>query len=697
MPLWLTGARRTDSFAAMSDEQLSWDNIFVEKAAEPAVTDLKADSAVPFPAPNAAPTPSKSKALAQPKSGKEDVTLFSKMDWGPLHGPKEATPQIEPPCAGETARTVEQKNSASVSTIATGEAFDALATVPPVAAIRTPTRVKVTSATLSPRPLPLETGKVNSSSQLGTSTAASSSSNPMLRSEPAAPASHSKTFLDSLLSPPTTSVPVRVDFESSARLSSVPSSSMPSTAQLQVRSVDDEASLVGEKPGAEPKVISVYEINKQIRGLLEGRFPLLWVRGEISNFKAHTSGHFYFSLKDAKAQISAVMFRGFNQSLKFRPEDGMEVIVRCRVTVYEPRGNYQLFCELMDPVGAGALQKAFEQLKAKLQSEGLFAPTRKRPLPSLPRHIAIVTSPTGAAIRDMLNVLGRRFKGARVTVVPTKVQGEQAAGEICAAIALANQLPDVDVMIVGRGGGSIEDMWCFNDERVARAIAAARVPVISAVGHEIDFTIADFVADLRAPTPSAAAELVVKNASDLQDRIQGLQRSASSSMLRRLADFQQKCVAFAKRLVIVDPQRRIQDCMQRNDELSQRLEASILRRFAETSLRIALWREKLGHPEQAIGAQRQRVEGYAQRLSLGWKTFAARKRRDVEKQMALLDSLSPLRVVERGYSVVTLNEQVVTDVTALQEGDVVCLQFARGRASAAVKKIENKKGVLERV
>lgn len=460
---------------------------------------------------------------------------------------------------------------------------------------------------------------------------------------------------------------------------------------LPVAEPDEDEALA--KPADSPQIISVYELNKQIRSLLEGKFPLLWVRGEISNFKAHTSGHFYFSLKDSKAQISGVMFRGFNQQLKFRPEDGMEVIVRCRVTVYEPRGNYQLFCEMMEPVGAGALQKAFEQLKAKLQAEGLFDQARKRPLPALPRHIAIVTSPTGAAIRDMLNVLGRRFKGARITVVPTKVQGEQAAPEICAAIALANRLPDVDVMIVGRGGGSIEDMWCFNDERVARAISACRVPVISAVGHEIDFTIADFVADLRAPTPSAAAELVVKNAADLQQKIETIRRSLRLAVQRRLQSLQQQALAFAKRLVVVDPQRRIQDCMQRCDELSQRMETVQLRRLQERRMRIALLREKLGHPEQRVRGEIQKISVLAQRLSLGWKTLHARKTTELEKHMALLDSLSPLRVVERGYSMVTLNEQVINDVAQVNVGDVVCVQFARGRASAAITRIENDKGV----
>ncbi|HWU44750.1 MAG TPA: exodeoxyribonuclease VII large subunit, partial [Bdellovibrio sp.] len=241
---------------------------------------------------------------------------------------------------------------------------------------------------------------------------------------------------------------------------------------------------------AEPSVLSIEQLNVQIKQLLEGQIGQVWVRGEISNFKAHTSGHFYFSLKDSKSQITAVMFRGHNSRLKFKPVDGMEVLVRARVSVYEPRGNYQLMCEMMEPVGAGALQKAFEQLKAKLKAEGLFEASRKRTLPHFPGHIAIVTSPTGAAIRDMMNVLSRRAKNIQITVVPTIVQGEGAAPQIIEAFKKAIALPDVDVIIIGRGGGSIEDMWCFNDEELARQIAASPIPVISAVGHEIDFTIA---------------------------------------------------------------------------------------------------------------------------------------------------------------------------------------------------------------
>jgi exodeoxyribonuclease VII large subunit len=422
--------------------------------------------------------------------------------------------------------------------------------------------------------------------------------------------------------------------------------------------------VIVEAVASEPQVLSVSELNRHIREILEGQFPLLWLKGEISNFKAHTSGHFYFSLKDAKAQISAVMFRGFNSQLRFRPEDGMEVLVRAKVTVYEPRGNYQLFCELMEPVGAGALQKAFEQLKAKLQREGLFDETRKRSLPTLPRHIAIVTSPTGAAIRDMLNVLNRRFKGARITLVPCKVQGDQAPREICAAIALANRLSDVDVMIVGRGGGSIEDLWAFNDEGVARAISGSRVPVVSAVGHEVDFTIADFVADLRAPTPSAAAELVVKNATDLQARILSLSRALRLAVLHRLDVARRNATVLAKHLV--DPQRRIQDAIIRCDELLQRLELDIGR---------------------ILQANRIRLAPLASQLRSNLRNLLTRKRERLELKMAVMDSLSPLKVLERGYSMVIMNGQIVVDANKLEVGDEVRVRMGKGSVEARVTKV----------
>jgi len=438
----------------------------------------------------------------------------------------------------------------------------------------------------------------------------------------------------------------------------------------------------------EPKIFSVSDINKAIKSTLEGSYKLIWLKGELSNFKPHSSGHFYFSLKDAKAQINAVMFRGFNQSLKFKPHDGLEVIVRGKITVYEPRGNYQIFCEMMEPVGAGALQMAFEQLKRKLEAEGLFAAEKKRQLPRLPKHVAIVSSPTGAAIRDMINVLSRRFRGLRVTLVPALVQGNGAPASICDALKLAQKMTDVDVMIVGRGGGSIEDLWAFNDERVARAIAACRVPIISAVGHEIDFTIADFVADLRAPTPSAAAELVCKNAGEIQEQIVTHGKRLTRAMVHHLQLERQALNGFAKRLV--DPKRRLQDLALRCDELSQRLEQAAQRALERKRQLIELWLSRLPSPRelilrrsQEIDMNRTRLEGHLVR------TLEARKAKWA-RLTALLDAVSPLKVVERGYSITRKQNVLIKSVSQIAVGDTLEVTFAKGQARVKVEEVELK-------
>lgn len=452
----------------------------------------------------------------------------------------------------------------------------------------------------------------------------------------------------------------------------------------------DESSKDASEPNmSEPKILSVSEINKAVRSTLEGKFHLLWIQGEISNFKAHSSGHFYFSLKDSKAQINAVMFRGFNQGLKFKPHDGLEVIVRGKITVYEPRGNYQMFCELMEPVGAGALQMAFEQLKKKLQAEGLFDRTRKRPIPTLPQHVAVVTSPTGAAIRDILNVLGRRFKGLRVTVIPALVQGVGAPDSIVKGIEMAQKLPDVDVMIVGRGGGSIEDMWGFNEEKVARAIAASRIPTISAVGHEIDFTIADFVADLRAPTPSAAAELVCRNAAELIERIQ-TDTAALVRCFNHAVALKKQRVDHANRR-LVDPKRRLQDLSQRCDELVQRLELACRRYHEKLKSRIDVLFNRLPAPDEKIlflqhkvGVTSTRLEGHmARQLEMKHALLA--------RLASVMDSLSPLKVVERGYSIVKRGDEIIKSVESLNVGDALRVRFAKGEADVTVKQIWNGK------
>lgn len=430
------------------------------------------------------------------------------------------------------------------------------------------------------------------------------------------------------------------------------------------------------------QVYSVSDLNSLIKDQIENGFASVWVQGEISNFKAHTSGHFYFSLKDSKSQISAVMFKGFNGRLKFRPESGMEVVVRGRVTVYEPRGSYQVFCETMEPVGAGALQKAFEQLKAKLQKEGLFEAKHKKAIPLLPKQIGVVTSPTGAAIQDILNVLGRRYKGARITVIPARVQGDGAAAEIVRGIELANRVKSYDVLIVGRGGGSIEDMWCFNEEVVARAIFASKIPIISAVGHEIDFTIADFVADLRAPTPSAAAEIVAKSATELAERIKNNTARMVQKIQFRLSQWQMRVNHMQSQLV--DPQRRLQDLSQRCDELLQRLTLSWQSYSKEQTLHIRLLREKLKNPQRLLDFKKQALLGLSKSLHKEAHGLLSFKKENLRHQMSILHSLSPLSVMQRGYSVIYRGETLLKDAIDAKPGDEIIVQMAKTALRAQV-------------
>jgi len=436
----------------------------------------------------------------------------------------------------------------------------------------------------------------------------------------------------------------------------------------------------------EPRVLSVSDLNKAVRGQLESQFHLIWVQGEISNFKAHTSGHFYFSLKDAKAQVNAVMFRGFNQGLKFRPESGMEVLVRGKITVYEPRGTYQIFCEQMEPVGAGALQMAFEQLKNKLQGEGFFEASRKRPLPALPRHVAVVTSPTGAAIRDILNVLGRRFRGLKVTVIPALVQGEGAPASVIEGIRRAQLLADVDVMIVGRGGGSIEDLWGFNDEGVARAIAASRIPVISAVGHEVDFTIADFVADLRAPTPSAAAELVCRNALELMEKIQTLKAGLWRIWNHTYSNKKLAVKHQTERLV--DPKRKIQDLMLRCDELTQRLDRAWGRRLERWQNLIKVALSKLPSPREKVLRYHQQVRIHLSELEGEMRRHIELRNSKLARLASVLDSISPLRVLERGFSIVKKENKIIKSAAQLKPKEELEILFAEGAAKVEVLKVE---------
>lgn len=439
----------------------------------------------------------------------------------------------------------------------------------------------------------------------------------------------------------------------------------------------------------DPEILSISDLNKRIKNTLEGQFQMVWLKGEISNFKPHTSGHHYFSLKDANSQVSAVMFRGFNARLKFKPENGMEVVVRGRVTVYEPRGNYQIFCEIMEPVGLGALQMAFEQLKNKLKAEGLFDPARKRPIPSMPRKIAIVTSPTGAAIKDMLSVLTRRARGVDITIFPAVVQGAQAPGDLLRALDLVEKSGPYDVVIIGRGGGSIEDLWAFNDERLARAIAVCPFPTISAVGHEIDFTIADFVADLRAPTPSAAAELVVKNAADLQEKLRMIW-GRLGSLINKKVQLERKQLTSVER-GLVDPKRKLQDMILRVDELSDRLAGSADRHLVALRQQVEVLIHRLGSPVQMLARTQDRLSHAEKSLSQlilnGLKVRQSKLGRAVD----LLQSLSPLQVVARGYSIVRKSGELVKSSQSVSTGDLLEIQLSHGTVEAQVVRIVNEK------
>lgn len=390
-----------------------------------------------------------------------------------------------------------------------------------------------------------------------------------------------------------------------------------------------------------PKFLSVSELNQIVRVTLEKQLDGVWVVGEISNFRIPPSGHCYFTLKDDKSQISAVMFRRQGQELSFLPENGMEVLCFGRVSLYTVRGDLQIYVESLEPRGQGALYLAFEQLKRKLSREGLFADERKRPLPFLPETIGIVTSDKGAALQDMLRIIGDRFPDRRVIVRSVKVQGEGAAREIAAAIAELVKT-DIHVMIVGRGGGSLEDLWAFNEEIVARAIFSCPVPVISAVGHEIDFTIADFVADHRAPTPTAAAEMVVPCKSDLLDQLQMIHDQLLRCMNNKLEMAREICRGLVKRLA--DPGRKLREKQLRLDDLSLDLE----RRFVDRLCRL---RERLA---RATGR---------------------------------LDALSPLAVLDRGYSITHRlpDEAIVKEADSLNVGDRVRVTFAQGKSLCRVE------------
>ena len=457
------------------------------------------------------------------------------------------------------------------------------------------------------------------------------------------------------------------------------------------------AALFDETPERRPLTVS--QLTDAVRGAIEARFASVWVEGEISNFKAHSSGHWYFSLKDEGAQLRAKCFRSSNTRIRFRPQDGLHVRARGRLTVYPPRGEYELVVEALDPVGAGALRIAFEQLRDRLKAEGLFAPELKRPLPMFPRRVGVVTSPTGAAIRDILNVISRRTRTVHVLFSPARVQGDGAGADIARAIkfinlhhkrALAEGRKDdgVDVLIVGRGGGSTEDLWAFNEEEVARAIRASEIPVISAVGHETDFTIADFAADLRAPTPSAAAELVAAHEDELCTTLERL-----TTTLLRLVRFR-----------VIDARTRVQEqaMSQAFDDVRSKLRDAKLGMAKATHELQTLMNLALQNAQRRADAVPHKLSPAQLRAHLsdarmrfdsafaGCNTATLMRLETARKRLGLaaaaLDALSPLAVLQRGYAIAQDQEgRLLRDAHSVSIGDPVRVRLAQGRLNCRVE------------
>ncbi|MBW1993789.1 MAG: exodeoxyribonuclease VII large subunit, partial [Deltaproteobacteria bacterium] len=416
------------------------------------------------------------------------------------------------------------------------------------------------------------------------------------------------------------------------------------------------------------RIYTVSELTRQIKELLENQFPFIWITGEISNFKIPVSGHFYFVLKDENSQINAVMFRGQNQLLKFLPEDGMSVTGLGRISVYEPRGTYQIIFEMLEPKGIGALQVAFEQLKMRLAEEGLFDERHKKPIPFLPRKIALITSPTGAVVHDILKVLSRRFSTIPVEIYPVKVHGAEAASEIASGFERLNTRKGIDVIILARGGGSLEDLQAFNSETVARAIFNSKIPVVSAVGHETDFTIADFVADLRAPTPSAAAELIVPVKADLQKKCYDLAHSLNSKMNLLLERLRKQVADLSNRLV--DPRKRVYDLRLRCDDLTDRL-IHIFQQWINQKREHLLWKTHRlysNNPMVYIDKNRVMLDKLKYNLLSLFKKLLIENHTTLRELTGKLDALNPKSVLQRGYSI-TLplpQQSIVTDSTSVK-------------------------------
>lgn len=437
------------------------------------------------------------------------------------------------------------------------------------------------------------------------------------------------------------------------------------------------------------RIWTVRELVTAVRTHIEREYSDTWVEGEISNFRAHDSGHLYFTLKDQSSQIRIVMFRSSARLLRFRPEDGMQVVVRGRVTIYEDRGELQISAEYLEPKGAGALQIAFEQLKAKLEAEGLFDAARKKPIPTLPRRIGIVTSPQGAALRDILNILQRRHHTANVLIFPAQVQGEAAPPEVSAGVRYFNKARHVDVIIVARGGGSAEDLSAFNHEGLARTIADSHIPIISAVGHETDFTILDFVADLRAPTPSAAAELVIRSRQEIEEQADALHQRLARAMRYRLLMGRQALTELAQHGAFGRMMDAIHQRQQKLDELLYRLERAERQKLEQHRRRWEIAAASVRHYDvrRRLAGIRQELDARVAALTAAIKTRLLERKSRLAQLTGQIEALSPLAILERGYALVfDSSGKLLKDAARVNAGDEISARLARGGLTATVKK-----------
>jgi len=438
---------------------------------------------------------------------------------------------------------------------------------------------------------------------------------------------------------------------------------------------------------AKRTVYSVSELNQTIRGLLESQFPLLWVEGEISNLAQPASGHIYFTLKDAKAQVRCAMFKGRKQLLRFKPENGQQVLIRAKVGLYEARGEYQLIAEHMEEAGDGALRRAYEELKARLADEGLFDESLKLPIPELPQRIAVITSATGAAIRDVLSVLKRRFPSIPVLIYPVAVQGDKAAPEICRAIKRASDQQDCDVILLVRGGGSLEDLWAFNEESVARAIVDCKIPIISGVGHEVDVTIADFAADHRAATPSAAAELVSPSQQAYLHKFQAYQRSLLRIIQNRLLRLNEQSEWLQTRLKKQHPSSQLMQQSQQLDDLAQRLQNAFQSLISEKKhdLKYSLQGLINNRPDQFIDYQKIQLDDLINRLLYMSQATLENRQQQLATLSRTLQAVSPLNTLSRGYSITRDSDgHTITSSKQLKKGDLINTQLEHGKVTSTV-------------